>query len=73
MLNIKEFSMLILRQNENFLASSKVIRTLGVKMFTFERIWNKLEFYNLIYDLYKQVINLSGNELEIWLIIHIQR
>ena len=57
--------MLILRQNENFLASSKVIRTLGVKMFTFERIWNKLELDNLIYELYKQVINLSGNELEI--------
>ena len=39
--------MLILRQNENFLASWKVIRTLGVKMFIFERIWNKLELYNL--------------------------
>ena len=37
--------MLILRQNENFLASWKVIRTLGVKMFIFERIWNKLESY----------------------------
>ena len=36
-----------------FLASSKVIRTLGVKMFIFERIWNKLESYNVIYDLYK--------------------